>query len=251
MPAVGKYNKRVNTEQQQRVLEILWSEEAVVSVLRRAGVERQTSDFGDVLDTLFKALGMPRKLYEVGVANLKKNNCGIDQFERLAVESLNDRWCKTNPLRLTRKEQMLAILEMCIGESSNYTETPSEERTFKGYTSAQAKAYIEVRNWSFPKLYDLIINHHASTGGSFGTLFDVGCGPGHSTLPLAKRFNVVYATDPREEMVRTAKEAQNIEASLVKKIGFSVGRAEDMLYSAGGVEGKLDLLTAGPAVSMI
>ena len=179
----------------------------MVSVLRRAGVEMQNSDLGDVLDTLFKALGMPRKLYEVGVAR--------DKLERLAVGSLNDRWCKTNLIPLTRKEQMLAILEMCIGESSTYTETPSEEQTFKGYTSAQAKAYIEVRNWTFPKLYDLIINHHASTGGSFGMLFDVGCGPGNSTLPLAKRFNVVDATDPSEEMVRTAKEAQNIEASLV------------------------------------
>ncbi len=57
LPVVCKYNKRVNAEQQQRVLKILWSEDAVISVLRKAGVERENSDLGDVLDTLFKALG--------------------------------------------------------------------------------------------------------------------------------------------------------------------------------------------------
>ena len=243
LPVVCKYNKRVNAEQQQRVLEILWSEEAVVSVLRKAGAERETSDLGDVLDTLFKALGVPRKLYEVGVAK--------DKFEGLAVGSLNDRWCKTNPIPLIKKEQVMEILEMCIGESSNYTETPSEERTFKKYTAAQAKDYIEGRNMDWTKLYNLIIDHHASTGGSFDMLFDVGCGPGNSTLPLAKHFSVVYAIDPSEEMVSAAREARTKEFGLAKKIEFAVGRAEEMQYFAGGVEDKVDLLTASAAVSII
>ncbi|CAD6572299.1 MAG: hypothetical protein ASARMPREDX12_005100 [Alectoria sarmentosa] len=108
LPAVCKYNERVNAEQQRRVLDILWSEEAVMSVLRSAGVEREKSDLGDALDALFKALGMPRTLDEVGIAR--------DRFESLAVGSLDDRWCKTNPIPLTRREQVLEILEMCVKE---------------------------------------------------------------------------------------------------------------------------------------
>lgn len=79
----------------------------------------------------------------------------------------------------------------------------------------------EHRKLNLPKLY-LVIDHHASTGGAFDMLFDVGCGPGNSTLPLTKRFSVVYAIDPNEEMISTAKEAQNKEASLLKKIEAAV-----------------------------
>ncbi len=37
---------------------------------------------------------------------------------------------------LTRKEQVLEILDMCSGDSSNHTETPSEERSLKEHTTA-------------------------------------------------------------------------------------------------------------------
>ena len=128
LPAVCKYNKQANAAQQQQVLDVLWSEEAALQVLKREGVERESSDLGDVLGTLFKALGMPRTLRDVGVAR--------DKFEGLAVGSLNDRWCKTNPIPLTRKEQVLEILDMCSGESSNHTETHSEEPSLKEHTTA-------------------------------------------------------------------------------------------------------------------
>lgn len=48
---------------------------------------------------------MPRSL-EVGV--------GRDALDELAANSLHDRWCKTNPVPLTEKKQVLEILEMAV-----------------------------------------------------------------------------------------------------------------------------------------
>ncbi len=111
LPAVCKYNKPVNAGQQQRVLDILWSEDTVVDVLGKIGVEMGTADLGDVLAAIIKELGMPRNLNEVGV--------GREQFAGLAVSSLKDRWCKTNPTPLRGPEQVVEILEMCLDNPPN------------------------------------------------------------------------------------------------------------------------------------
>lgn len=117
LPAVCKYNKSVNADKQQRVLDILWSEETVTSTLRRAGVERVKADLGDVLAILIRELGMPRNLNEVSV--------GREKFADLAVSSLKDRWCKTNPVPLREPEQVVEILGMCLEESPNCVEVMS------------------------------------------------------------------------------------------------------------------------------
>lgn len=65
------------------------------------------ADLGDVLDAIIRELGMPRSLADVGV--------GRDQLDGLAVNSLKDRWCVTNPVPLKEKGQVLEILEMVIG----------------------------------------------------------------------------------------------------------------------------------------
>ena len=109
LPAVCKYNKSVNADKQQRVLDILWSEDTVTGVLGRAGVEKARVDLGDVLAILIKKLGMPRTLDEVSV--------GREKFADLAVSSLKDRWCKTNPAPLRGPEQVVEILGMCLEES--------------------------------------------------------------------------------------------------------------------------------------
>ena len=107
LPAVMKWNSRVNSEKQQKVLDILWSEETIATVLKRRGLQEK-ADLGDVLDTIFRELNTPRTLKEVGI--------GRESLEALAEGSLNDRWCKTNPIPLVQKGQVLEILEMVIGD---------------------------------------------------------------------------------------------------------------------------------------
>ena len=245
LPAVCKYNKRVNAEKQQRVLDILWAEDAVFNVLYRAGIDQGKADLGEVLDVVFRALGMPRSLKEVGV--------GRDKFDALAMGSLNDRWCKTNPVPLKEKEQVLEILDMCSGEPSKLTNgTRAEEQTFKQYSAAQAKAYSAGRVSLHVNLFNAVLDHHTATGGQFGTLLDVGCGPGNSTRPLAKHFDVAYGTDPSEEMINTAREpganAQGKQTLSGKKVEFAVGRAEDVTFAGRDLESQIDLLTAAAAV---
>lgn len=234
LPAVCKFNKHVNAEKQQQVLEILWSEDVVVRVLNKAGLKKETADLGDALDVIIRELGMPRTLKEVGV--------GHDKFEKLAVSSLKDRWCKTNPVPLREKEQVMEILNMCSGW---------EEQTFKNYSKDEAKEYSSGRPSYHENLIRVILDHHASTGGMFGTLLDVGCGPGNSTRPLSKRFDIAYGIDPSEEMIKTAKElsaGSPVETNSGSRIRFAVGKAEEMTFD--GKEIEADLLTAGTAVGV-
>ncbi|KAH1346112.1 hypothetical protein KXX33_007946 [Aspergillus fumigatus] len=108
LPAVCKFNARhgANREQQERVRDFLVRNAEVARVLRDRGVDASLADLGDVLDAVIRELGMPRSLKEVGV--------GRDALDELAANSLHDRWCKTNPVPLTEKKQVLEILEMAV-----------------------------------------------------------------------------------------------------------------------------------------
>ncbi|KAI0111159.1 Dehydroquinate synthase-like protein [Nemania sp. FL0031] len=108
LPSVMKYNARVNGETQKRIAESIWSEGDIADILKKHGLSKAESDFGDALRAIFDELGMPRSLKEVGV--------GRDKWDQLAVNSLEDICCKGNPVPLTKKEQVLEILEMCSGE---------------------------------------------------------------------------------------------------------------------------------------
>ena len=108
LPYVCRLNAPINKTQQRKVLSILWSEPSVADVLAKAELHQDNADLGDALDILFKELGMPRCLKDVGV--------GKDKFDALATGSLTDRWCKTNPKPLTEKEHILEILEAVAGQ---------------------------------------------------------------------------------------------------------------------------------------
>ncbi|KAF2159944.1 hypothetical protein M409DRAFT_60355 [Zasmidium cellare ATCC 36951] len=108
LPAVCKHNKSANGEKQKKLLEILWQDDSVKEVLASKGLEAETSDLGDVLDVIISSLGMPRSLKAVGVE-------GEDKLDRLAKNSLHDKWCATNPKPLTEKAQVMEILEMVKG----------------------------------------------------------------------------------------------------------------------------------------
>ncbi|KAI0856478.1 hypothetical protein F4860DRAFT_492825 [Xylaria cubensis] len=108
LPNVLKYNARVNSDVQKEIAEMLWSEEDIATVLKKQGLSKADSDLGDVLRAVFNELGMPKSLKDVGV--------GRDKWDQLALNSLEDICCKSNPVPLTKKEQVLEILEMCSGE---------------------------------------------------------------------------------------------------------------------------------------
>lgn len=105
MPAVAKYNARVNKVRQALAQDAIWSSEYVSQVLSRRGLSHATNDLGDTLDGLFREYGMPRTLKEVGVE-------GDDQLQQLANRSLTDIWCATNPIPLTTEAQVLEILRV-------------------------------------------------------------------------------------------------------------------------------------------
>lgn len=141
LPAVMAYNYPVNGAKQAKVLEVLWSETSIADVLNKRGVAKSVgsdvrSDIGTgvatgektgvataeknhisteeenaslttVLDAILRELQMPRSLKEVGV--------GRDMLEQLAEGSLEDRWCRSNPVPLRERGQVLEILEMVVG----------------------------------------------------------------------------------------------------------------------------------------
>ncbi|KAI3327433.1 hypothetical protein F4824DRAFT_488986 [Ustulina deusta] len=108
LPSVMKYNARVNGDTQKKIADIIWSEEEIANILKRHGLAKAESDLGDALRAIFNELGMPKSLKDVDV--------GRDKWAQLAENSLEDKCCKANPVPLTRKEQVLEILEMCSGE---------------------------------------------------------------------------------------------------------------------------------------
>lgn len=86
LPSVCKYNSADPTalEHQHRTLSVLWSLPCVASVLEARGLKRDTADLSTVLDGVFRELGMPRSLREVGIDP-------TDEFlEKLAEMSLTD-----------------------------------------------------------------------------------------------------------------------------------------------------------------
>ncbi|KAI0966462.1 hypothetical protein F4678DRAFT_449493 [Xylaria arbuscula] len=108
LPSVLKYNARVNADTQEKIVEIIWSEEDIASVLKKHGLSKAENDLGDALRAIFNELGLPKSLKDVGVER--------DKWDQLAENSLKDACCKMNPVPLTQKEQVLEILEMCSGE---------------------------------------------------------------------------------------------------------------------------------------
>jgi hypothetical protein len=100
---VCKYNESVNAKQQKKVKDVLWSEPEVQKLLNNAMLG-QDADLCDMLDAIFRFLGMPR--------SLKDFDIGEDKLDPLAENSLHDRWLPTNPRPISEKAQVLEILNM-------------------------------------------------------------------------------------------------------------------------------------------
>ncbi|KAL4973919.1 alcohol dehydrogenase [Aspergillus desertorum] len=108
LPAVCKYNAKynANNDRQSRLRDFLLEQQIVADVVKSRGLQEESLDLGDVLDVLFRELGMPRSLSEVGV--------GRDKLDGLAAHSLHDRWCRSNPVPLIEKDRVLEILEQVV-----------------------------------------------------------------------------------------------------------------------------------------
>ncbi|KAL3446554.1 alcohol dehydrogenase [Aspergillus insuetus] len=108
LPAVCKFNARhnANVDRQTRLRDFLLKQDIVTDVLESHGLKKGDVDLGDVLDAVIRELGMPRSLGDVGV--------GRDTLDGLAQNSLHDRWCRTNPVPLNEKGQVLEILGMVV-----------------------------------------------------------------------------------------------------------------------------------------
>ncbi|KAL1983787.1 hypothetical protein VTN96DRAFT_9873 [Rasamsonia emersonii] len=127
------------------------------------------------------------------------------------------------------------------------TNSKPSDPTFRFYTSDQAKRYAEARPSYPPQLYDIILRHHASTGGRFDVLVDVGCGPGKATRDLAASFAHAIGLDAGEEMIATARRLGGVTAS-GEPVRFQVSEAERIADTVERIEqGGVDLLTVATA----
>lgn len=86
--------------------DFLIQDPVVAGVLRERLDDVSAADLGDVLDAVIRELGMPRSLADVGI--------GRDKLEMLAENTLHDPLCQSNPIPLTKKSQVLEILEMVV-----------------------------------------------------------------------------------------------------------------------------------------
>ena len=129
--------------------------------------------------------------------------------------------------------------------SSKLSSQPSQrlqthsDTTFRGYSTSQVQEYARRRGGYPLRLIQEIVELHARTGGSFGALLDLGCGPGNATRDLAAHFGHATGTDPSAELIRTANEiGSNARNTAIK---FAPGEAE----SCEGIpDDSIDLITA-------
>jgi len=121
--------------------------------------------------------------------------------------------------------------------------------TFRSYSADEAKRYATERLSYSQDLYDLVLKHHASTGGKFELLFDCGCGPGLATRDMAPFFAQAVGVDPGQAMIEAARDLGGKTKSGVD-IKYFVSAAEDISHVEKLEPLSVDLLTAAMAVSM-
>jgi SAM-dependent methyltransferase len=124
----------------------------------------------------------------------------------------------------------------------------TNDPTFRHYAPSQAASYARDRGSYNLDLLSEVFSYHASTGGSFNAIVDLGCGPGNSTRDLALQFQKATGIDPGKEMINQAKEKGGETAAGVP-IEYFVGDAEEVGDEQGIGKASVDLITAAMAVS--
>lgn len=126
--------------------------------------------------------------------------------------------------------------------------TAPKDSTFRSYSAEQAKLYAAHRLSYAAALYDVVLKHHSETGGQFGLLLDVGCGPGNATRDVALSFDRATGVDPGAAMIETARELGGKTKS-AEAISFELSPAEELSSVKGLEANSVDLLTSATAVS--
>jgi trans-aconitate 3-methyltransferase len=126
----------------------------------------------------------------------------------------------------------------------------ASDPTFRSYKPAQAQQYAGARPTYTPVLYEHIFAEHAASGGGFGFVVDVGCGPGSATRDLAPAFEHAVGIDPGEEMINVARERGG-ETKTGEKIRFELCEAERIASVPGLPLREVDLVTAATSVCSI
>lgn len=124
--------------------------------------------------------------------------------------------------------------------------TMHKDKTFRSYDSAQAAAYASSRDSYNPQLYETIISHHVRTDGVFGTVLDIGCGPGNATRSIAPKFDRAIGIDPSTEMIQAARSLGG--SAKGGAIRYENMPAEDCASIPGVDTESVDLITAAMAV---
>ncbi|KAF2727724.1 S-adenosyl-L-methionine-dependent methyltransferase [Polyplosphaeria fusca] len=106
-------------------------------------------------------------------------------------------------------------------------ESQHRDKTFRIYDAKQGQNYHEVRRNYHSTVYQSILDHHEATGGQFGTILDVGCGPGTATRSLAPHFTTAIGIDPGEGMISTARSLGGT-TSTEASIRFDTSSAETL-----------------------
>ena len=119
-----------------------------------------------------------------------------------------------------------------------------QEATFRSFTPEQSANYAANRLDYHPRLYNILLSHHQSTGGQLNTVLDVGCGPGTATRSLASVFQHAVGIDPSEGMITTARSLGGVTRTNNEPIRFEVCTLESVTSLAAG---SVDLITAATA----
>ncbi|PKS11015.1 hypothetical protein jhhlp_002774 [Lomentospora prolificans] len=122
---------------------------------------------------------------------------------------------------------------------------PRQETTFRDYTDKQGATYAQHRPGYHPRLWEILLNYHTSSGGQFDLVLDVGCGPGQAVGAVAPRFNRAIGIDPSEGMLNIARSIGGTSANS-EPIRFEISSAELLGtdLSPPVEEGSVDLIIA-------
>ncbi|KAH9898968.1 methyltransferase [Xylariomycetidae sp. FL2044] len=123
------------------------------------------------------------------------------------------------------------------------------ETTFRSYTHQQGTGYAQSRRDYPDWIYQHILEHHTSTGGSLDTILDVGCGPGTAVRRLALHFTHAIGLDPSEGMLSSAKSLGGTSRT-AEPIRFEIATGEDLGSNLVSpiAHSSVDLVTAATAV---
>lgn len=124
----------------------------------------------------------------------------------------------------------------------------AKETTFRAFSREQGANYAEHRIDYHPRLYNLVLGFHESTGGQRDTILDAGCGPGTAVRTLAPLFAHAVGIDASEGMIAVARSLGGV-SSTSEPIRFDVSTVEEAgsQLSPPVAEGSIDLLIAATA----